>query len=43
MTILLKNVMNIRDILNEFNDNMKNNMNNLSKKFNYKKMSIMLN
>ena len=33
----------IHDMLNKFNGNMINNMNNLSQKFNYKKMSIVLN
>ena len=30
-------------MLSKFNDNMKNNMNNLYKEFKYKKMSLMLN
>ena len=30
-------------MLNKFNDNMKNNMNNLYKELKYKKMSLMLN
>ena len=30
-------------MLNKFNDNMKNNMNNLYKEFQYKKMSLILN
>ena len=54
MNILLKKIMKsqdkvkkdevkIHDMLNKFNDNMKNNMNKLSKKFKHKKISLMLN
>ena len=54
MNILLKKIMKsqdkvkkdevkIHDMLNKFNDNMKNNMNTLSKKFKHKKISLMLN
>ena len=38
-----KDEVKIRDMLSKFNDNMKNNMNNLYKEFKYKKMSLMLN
>ena len=37
-----KHEVKIRNMLNKFDDNMKNNMDNLYKEFNYKKMSLML-
>ena len=38
-----KDEVKIRDMLNKFNDNMKNKMSNLYKEFKYKKMSLTLN